>query len=129
MKPLFRRFKRLKNTSMGIKVKRVEPDMVVNLSDIAKRTNLSRQQVSMLVTGKRGDGTFPPPISKIISPNPLWKWSTVAEWMLLHKKLDKKAVQDAYIIEDMNGALELRDQDTAIRRQELLQRIESKNVA
>ncbi len=122
---IFSAIRAVEGTNIGIKVKRVEPDMIVNLSDIAKRTKLSRQLVSMLASGERGDGTFPPPISKITSPNPLWNWSSVAKWMFEHNKLDEKTASQAYLIEDINGALELRNQETAQRRLKLLEKLES----
>ena len=115
----------VEDTDIGIRVQRIEPDMIVNLSDIAKRTHLSRQLVSMLVSGERGDGTFPPPISKITSSNPLWNWSSVAKWMFDHNKVDEEVVKQAYLIEDINGALELRKKETVQRRQKLLKKLES----
>ena len=122
---VFSAIRAVEGTGIGIKVKRIEPDMIVNLSDIAKRTDLSRQLVSMLVSGDRGDGTFPSPISKITSLNPLWSWSAVAKWMFDHNKLEEEKVWQAYLIEDLNGALELRNQERAQRRQELLKKLES----
>ncbi len=122
---IFSAIQAVEDTDIGIKVQRIEPDMIVNLSDIAKRTNLSRQLVSMLVSGERGDGTFPPPISKVTSPNPLWNWSSVAKWMFEHNKLDEEIVKQACFIEDINGALELRNQETTQRRQQLLKKLES----
>lgn len=122
---VFSAIREIESINIGIKIKRVEPDMIVNLSDIAKRANLSRQLVSMLVSGERGDGTFPPPVSKITGPTPLWIWSAVADWLFVHKKLDETSVHNAHFIEDINGALELRDRKTTKRRQKLLRKIES----
>ena len=119
----------VEDISMDIQVKRVEPDIIVNLSDIGRRTNLSRQHISMLVSGERGDGTFPSPILKVTSSNPLWSWSAVADWMYHHKKLDKESVNYAHFLEDINGALDLRNQETVLKRQQLLYKIEQKLVA
>ncbi len=121
--------KSVEGLSSEIKVKRVEPDTIVNLSDIARRSGLTKQSISMLVSGERGDGTFPSPISKVISSTPLWKWSTVADWLLAHEKLDSQSVQSAHLIEDINGALELRDSASIKRRKQWLKKIETSSVA
>lgn len=115
----------VEGTTLGIKVSRIEPDMLVTLSSIAKRTNVSRQSISMLASGLRGDGTFPAPISNIMSSNPLWNWSTVAKWMVDHGKLDEEIAKQASFIEDCNGALALRNKDTLRKQKELLERLES----
>lgn len=104
---IFSAIRAVESTHLDMRVKRIEPDMIVNLSDIAKRTNLSRQFVSMLVSGERGQGAFPPPVSKVTSPSPLWNWSTVADWMFACNKLDQAGLEKAHLIEDINGALEL----------------------
>lgn len=115
----------IEKSPLGIKVTRVEPDMLVNLSDIAQRTKLSRQFISMLVSGKRGDGSFPAPVSKITSSQPIWNWNQAAKWMVQYKHLDKEIAQQASFIEDINGALNLRNKELIQRQQALLKKLES----
>ncbi len=59
-------------------VERVEPDELVWASDIAKRTDRSRESVRLLIEGRRGPGGFPEPVVR--EPTALWRWSEVEEW-------------------------------------------------
>ena len=54
-------------------------DELVSMADIAERTGRSRQSVSMLVSGQRGPGGFPPPAAGNVR-SPLWHWDEVAAW-------------------------------------------------
>lgn len=56
--------------SAGWKVERIEPDHLVSLSEIAERSKLSRQAISLYVKGERLDG-FPAPTAKVTSKHPL----------------------------------------------------------
>jgi len=67
----------------GLKVERIEPDYLVTLAEIADRSRLSRQAITLYAKGERGLG-FPPPAVKITSRHPLWDWCEVARW--LHEK-------------------------------------------
>ena len=73
----------------------------------------------------RSLGIKPSPVSKVISSNPLWSWGSVAKWMFDHNRLDEEIVRQANLIEDINGALELRNQETTQRRKKLLEKLES----
>jgi hypothetical protein len=74
----------------GARVRRVEPDSYVSLSDIAERAGLTRQSISLLVSGARGPGDFPPPKLRVTSDSPLWDWLTVARWLHRHHKLPNR---------------------------------------
>jgi len=88
---------------------RVEPDDLVTASDIAKRTNRSREGVRLLAAGKRGRGGFPPQVHGVKSRTRLWRWAEVAAWLSKHVDFDEDhAVKDARTIAAINGALELR---------------------
>ncbi len=63
----------------GFETLRIEPDELVSASDIAERTNRSRQSISFLITGDRGPGNWPRPIAGNVR-SPLWRWSDVAGW-------------------------------------------------
>ena len=89
----------------GIRVVRVEPDPLVTASDIAERLGRSRESVRLLISGERGAGNFPSPISHLRTRNRLWRWSDVAAWAGL---ADVDALQDAQLIAAVNAALDLR---------------------
>lgn len=87
--------------SAGATVTRVEPDNLVNLSDIAERTGLSRQAVALYASGRRGTN-FPAPAACVTSDHPLYDWMDVAEWMTATGKLDQSAVEQARTIKRLN---------------------------
>jgi hypothetical protein len=80
--------------SAGMKPTYLGPDPMVSMSDIAERAGITRQAVSLYVSGRRGSG-FPPPIAKIDSPSPLWEWLAVAEWLHAKGTVDEHAVEAA----------------------------------
>ncbi|MGE0119937.1 MAG: hypothetical protein AB7S71_24445 [Dongiaceae bacterium] len=91
----------------GAEVVRIEPDTYVNLSDIAARTGLTRQAVSLLIQGERGPGGFPPPIVRVTTDSPLWDWLSVARWMVRHGRLaDSNVLTEAAMIRELNGILQ-----------------------
>jgi len=90
----------------GIRVARVEPDDLVTMSEIAQRLDRSRESVRLLVSGERGPGGFPPPVSHLKARTRLWRWSEVAAWAERHDQpIDLSA---ATAIAAINAALTLR---------------------
>jgi predicted DNA-binding transcriptional regulator AlpA len=90
----------------GIRVARVEPDDLVTMSEIAQRLDRSRESVRLLVSGERGPGGFPPPVSHLKARTRLWRWSEVAAWAKRHDQpIDLSA---AMAIAAINAALTLR---------------------
>jgi len=89
----------------GASVCRVEPDPLVSASDIAERSGISRQLVSLYANGSRGHA-FPAPSACVTTAKPLWKWSEVAKWLVEHGKLDPEAEAQALIIEAINAKIE-----------------------
>ena len=55
----------------GATVLRVEPDDLVNLSDIAVRTDMTRAAISNFARGDWGKG-FPAPVARVTTDTPLW---------------------------------------------------------
>lgn len=101
--------KNIESSGIGTTVKMVTPEHFVNLTDIANRVGLTTQALSLYVLGKRGDGSFPKPILKIHNKSPLWKWTDVAKWLYEQRKIkDYQVVDHANIVNDINGALEIR---------------------
>jgi predicted DNA-binding transcriptional regulator AlpA len=104
----------------GAKIERVEPDYLVNLSDIAERSGLTRQAISLYTKAERGSG-FPNPVARVTSNSPLWDWLEVTEWLHAQAKIDREAVVEARIVKEANRFLELHDEqsDNFTRRLEL----------
>jgi hypothetical protein len=88
----------------GARVERVEPDYLVSLSDIAKRSGLTRAAVSLYSTGERGRN-FPAPVARVMSDTPLWDWYEVARWMYRQDKVDLATLVQARLIKEMNVAV------------------------
>lgn len=64
--------------TLGLEPIAVE-DELVSMADIAERVGRSRQSVSLLGSGQRGPGGFPPPAAGNVR-SPLWHWDDVAAW-------------------------------------------------
>ena len=88
----------------GLKVERVEPDHLVSLSEIAERSSLSRQAISLYVKGERSSG-FPAPAAKVTSKHPLWDWCEVANWLFARKLVGREAVVQAQIVREANACI------------------------
>ena len=105
----------------GAKIERVEPDYLVSLSDIAERSGLTRQAISLYAKAERGSG-FPNPVARVTSNSSLRDWLEVTEWLHALSKIDVAAVVEARIVKEANRFLELHDgePDNFSRRLELL---------
>jgi hypothetical protein len=106
----------------NLRVRRIEPDDIVTMAEIADRLDRTRESVRLLITGKRGRGGFPAPISHTRDRGRLWRWSDVAEWLGV---LDPEQREAAHFVSAANAVFEFRygvrllNDDTAIK--ELLQ--------
>lgn len=94
----------------GATVGRVEPDPLVNLSEIADRIGMSRSAASHYAKGRRGQG-FPPPVAKIKDEIPLWSWAEVARWFVARKQLSGEALVEAEVVREANEAITQQDAD------------------
>lgn len=90
--------------STGATVLRVEPDHLVNLTDIAERAKMSRQGVALYASGKRGEG-FPAPAACVTTDHPLYDWREVARWLVANGKLDAAEVERAETIKRFNDEI------------------------
>ena len=106
----------------GAKIERVEPDYMVSLSDIAERSGLTRQAISLYTKAERGSG-FPNPVARVTSNSPLWDWLEVTEWLYAQGKIDGEAVLEARIIKEANRHIEIHagEPDKLVGRLELLE--------
>jgi hypothetical protein len=89
----------------SLRVRRVEPDDIVTMAEIAQRLDRTRESIRLLIAGRRGPGGFPPPISHGRERGRLWRWSDVADWL---EKLEPEERESAHFIAAVNAALELR---------------------
>jgi hypothetical protein len=78
----------------GAIVERIEPDTLVNQSDIAERARLTRAAVSLYAMGERRQD-FPLPVARVTSTAPLWDWADVATWFYRHDQLSKEKAIEA----------------------------------
>jgi len=85
----------------GATVDRVEPDYLVNLTDIADRIGVTRATVSNYARGERREG-FPPPVARVTTNTPLYDWSDVAVWLYRHNQLPKEAAIEALAVKTAN---------------------------
>lgn len=92
----------------GAHVDRVEPDPLVNLSDIASRAGMTRAAISQYSKGQRSK-EFPSPVARVTSDSPLWDWATVARWLFRHEKLTLEAALEAEAVKVANEAIEARE--------------------
>jgi hypothetical protein len=104
----------------GLRVVRLEPDDLVTMSEIADRLGRSRESIRLLISGARGPGGFPPPVSHLKARNRLWRWSNVAAWARRHDPGAEPIGASA--IAAINAALTLRETaaDLAVAERELV---------
>ena len=88
----------------GATARRIEPDDLVSLADIARRAEMTRAAISNYFAGLRGEG-FPVPIAKVATENPLWSWFEVAAWLHGRDRLSHEAMAQARLIAVMNERL------------------------
>lgn len=91
----------------GVIIERLEPDFLVNQSEIAVRANLTRAAISNYVSGERGTD-FPPPHARVTTSSPLWDWVDVASWLHAHQAVPAEAVIEARITRAVNLAIQAR---------------------
>jgi|ERR1700728_3179398 len=96
----------------GAIVDRLEPDPLVNLTDIATRAGLTRAAISQYSTGRRSKN-FPSPVARVTSDTPLWDWATVAAWLFQHEKLSRDDAIEAEVMKAANEAI--KDHETHLR--------------
>jgi hypothetical protein len=107
----------------GAVVERVEPDPLVNLSDIAARTGMTRAAMSQYSKGQRSRD-FPAPVARVTSDSPLWDWATVARWLFQHNKLTRETAMEAEAVRAANAAIEARESQLSSVLQERLKAYE-----
>ncbi|HUE79446.1 MAG TPA: helix-turn-helix transcriptional regulator [Sphingomicrobium sp.] len=89
----------------GANIERIEPDHLVSLADMAKRTGLSRSALTNYHQGERGEN-FPSPVARITSESPLWDWYEVATWLHGRERIGREIVVQARIVREANILIE-----------------------
>lgn len=105
----------------GCQVTSVDAGGYVGISDIAERTGLTKQSISLLKEGKRGNGNFPSPLYRLTGKQPLWEWSEVAKWLASYEKIPKHLAEHAELVSNLNLALQLRDENVRTKVGELME--------
>lgn len=90
----------------GVQVARVADAGLVSMTDIATRLGRTRESVRLLVTGARGPGGFPAPVTDPRGRYRLWRWSDVTRW--LTTRFGDDTLPDDHLVTAINASLELR---------------------
>ena len=92
----------------GIKadVLRVDDCSLVTQSEIARRSNRSRQLIQMYITGERGPGDFPGPACNIVDKQPFWHWCEVSYWMYVNNIVREDVFKQAEVLDTVNQVLD-----------------------
>ncbi len=109
----------VESSSIGVRVIRIEPDELVTMAEIARRTQRSRESIRQLASGQRGPGGFPPPIANISQKSPIWRWYEVRHWIEL---MEKQTPQDLEVEdeESVDGLIAIINATLEVRRHVLL---------
>lgn len=83
----------------GFEVERIAEADPMSQLDIADRMGKSKQYVHQLMTGVRGPGTFPPPLT----PG-RWSWAVVAGWLADNGLADAALAECARVAAVVNAA-------------------------
>ncbi len=104
-----------------VEVIRVADAGLVSMADIAVRTGRTRESVRLLVSGDRGPGGFPAPVTDPRGRYRLWRSSEIDRWFV-ENFASHPAERDDRVITAINASLDLRHNSqfvTADRRAEL----------
>ena len=91
----------------GVEVVRIADAGLASLADIAARLGRTRESVRMLVSGARGPGGFPRPVTDPRGRYRLWRWSEVERWCVEQLGEALPISQDE-VASAFSAALELR---------------------
>lgn len=91
----------------GLEVLRVADAGLVSMADIARRVGRTRESVRLLITGERGPGGFPPPVTDPRGRYRLWRLSEVERWFKISFGGDHES-QQGHVFAAINAGLELR---------------------
>ena len=90
-----------------LKVVRIADAGLVSMADIASRSGRTRESVRLLVSGARGPGGFPSPVTDPRSRYRLWRWSEVERWLTAYADQEAGSSDDR-LLAAINAGLEFR---------------------
>lgn len=99
----------VEGAGVGAMVDRVDDCCLVTQSEIARKSNRSRQVVSQYISGARGPGNFPTPVCHLSDDSPLWMWCAVAYWLWANGMIRESDLREAQEVSAINAVLELRN--------------------
>jgi hypothetical protein len=105
-------------TIQGIRVRRVGPEQLVTISAAAGRLGRSPESIRLLAEGKRGPGTFPPPLAYVDAKTRLWEWSAIAKWWQDTYGNDEQLAQHADFLHSVNDLLDFRARSSSLATEE-----------
>ena len=85
----------------GAEVLNVEPDYLVNLTDIAARIGITKAAVSHYASGNRSEG-FPAPVARVTTESPLWDRVEVARWLRRQGRHSAEQLLEARVVRRVN---------------------------
>lgn len=91
----------------GVQVVRIADVGLATMADIAKRVGRTREGVRLLVSGARGPGGFPSPVTDPRSRYRMWRWQDVSGWFAERLGEDVAGTQDD-LLTALGAGLELR---------------------
>jgi hypothetical protein len=91
----------------GVEVVRIADAGLASMAAIAARMGRTRESVRLLVSGERGPGGFPAPVTDPRSRYRLWRISEVERWVRIHGS-DIAESRDEHVRAAINAGLELR---------------------
>ena len=103
----------------GVAVVRIADAGLVSMADIAARIGRTREGMRLLITGARGPGGFPPPVTDPRSRYRLWHWSDVAHWLTKHLGTELAGADDE-VVAAFNAGLEFRNHKRRLARPDQL---------
>jgi predicted DNA-binding transcriptional regulator AlpA len=92
----------------GLFVECIEHDDYVSISEIAERTNRSRETVRLWTASRRRSGGFPKVPEGFGGRHKFWLWSDVLEWLLAQGLIESAELEYARATEAINTALAMR---------------------
>lgn len=95
------------SADIGAIVVRVDQCNLVTQSEIARRTQRSRQNIHQYIKGERGPGSFPAQACSIAEGSPLYYWCEVVEWLWENSLVKREEVEEANEVTTINNVLEI----------------------
>lgn len=92
----------------GVEVVRLADAGLLSMADIAARTGRTRESIRLLITGERGPGGFPPPVTDPRSRYRLWRSDEVDTWLRANLATALSDVRSDHVRSAINAGLELR---------------------